>query len=76
MGRSTGKGSRRPSSCTAVGGPDLVAVANAVPEVMTVVKYRTASNDDDGVGIVLELLLKALDGGAGKASNRNSTDRR
>jgi Cof subfamily protein (haloacid dehalogenase superfamily) len=31
-----------------------VAVANAVPEVRTLTRYLTASNDDDGVAIVLE----------------------
>jgi len=31
-----------------------IAVANAVPEVMAASKYQTASNDDDGVAIVLE----------------------
>jgi Cof subfamily protein (haloacid dehalogenase superfamily) len=31
-----------------------VAVANAVPEVRTLTCYRTASNDEDGVAIVLE----------------------
>jgi Cof subfamily protein (haloacid dehalogenase superfamily) len=34
-----------------------VAVANAVPEVKAVSDYQTASNDDDGVAIVLEHML-------------------
>jgi Cof subfamily protein (haloacid dehalogenase superfamily) len=38
-----------------------IAVANAVPEVMAAAKYQTANNDDDGVAIVLEWILKAAD---------------
>jgi len=38
-----------------------VAVANAVPEVMYAAKYQTASNDNDGVAIVLERILKAAE---------------
>ena len=34
-----------------------IAVANAVPEVKAVSNYLTASNDDDGVAIVLEQML-------------------
>lgn len=38
-----------------------VAVANAVPEVMAAAKYQTAGNDNDGVAIVLERILRAAD---------------
>jgi Cof subfamily protein (haloacid dehalogenase superfamily) len=34
-----------------------IAVANAVPEVKAIADYHTASNDDDGVAIVLEQML-------------------
>ena len=37
-----------------------VAVANAFPEVKSACAYHTASNDDDGVAIVLEEMLKSL----------------
>ena len=37
-----------------------VAVANAVPEVIAVADYCTASNDDDGVAIVLEKMLEGI----------------
>ncbi len=37
-----------------------VAVANACDEVMAVARFRTASNDDDGVALVLERLLGYL----------------
>ena len=37
-----------------------VAVANAIPEIHSLAKYSTASNDDDGVAIVLEQLVSAL----------------
>jgi Cof subfamily protein (haloacid dehalogenase superfamily) len=37
-----------------------IAVANAVPEVMAAARYQTASNDDDGVAIVLERILKTV----------------
>jgi Cof subfamily protein (haloacid dehalogenase superfamily) len=35
-----------------------VAMANCVPEVRAVTNYTTASNDEDGVAIVLEEMLK------------------
>lgn len=35
-----------------------IAVANAVPEVKEVADYCTASNDDDGVAIVLERIIE------------------
>lgn len=35
-----------------------VAMANALPEVKTVCKYQTAGNDEDGVALVLEKMLK------------------
>jgi Cof subfamily protein (haloacid dehalogenase superfamily) len=35
-----------------------VAMANARPEVKNMGKYKTASNDDDGVAMVLEKILK------------------
>jgi len=41
---------------TACGIP--IAVANAVPEIKAVAKYQTASNDEDGVAIVLEKILQ------------------
>jgi HAD superfamily hydrolase (TIGR01484 family) len=37
-----------------------VAVDNAIPEIKSLAKYRTASNDDHGVAIVLERLVAAL----------------
>jgi len=37
-----------------------VAIANAIPEIHSLAKYSTASNDDDGVAIVLEQLVSAL----------------
>ena len=39
-----------------------VAVANAIPEVKSTARYHTASNDDDGVAIVLEKMLEMLSG--------------
>ena len=39
-----------------------IAVANAIPEVKSVAKYHTASNDDDGVAIALEKMLDMLSG--------------
>jgi Cof subfamily protein (haloacid dehalogenase superfamily) len=37
-----------------------VAMANAFPEVKAVCKYETASNDEDGVAIVLEKMLEQI----------------
>jgi HAD superfamily hydrolase (TIGR01484 family) len=37
-----------------------VAVDNAIPEIKSLAKYHTASNDDHGVAIVLERLAAAL----------------
>ena len=37
-----------------------VAVGNAIPEVKAVADYCTASNDDDGVAIVLEKMLEEI----------------
>lgn len=37
-----------------------VAVANAIPEIKYAARYETASNDDDGVALVLEKLMTAL----------------
>ena len=37
-----------------------VTVANAVPEVKAITDYCTASNDDDGVAIVLEKMLEDI----------------
>jgi HAD superfamily hydrolase (TIGR01484 family) len=37
-----------------------VAVANAIPEIKSLAKYETASNDDHGVAIVLENLVAAI----------------
>jgi len=34
-----------------------VAVANAIPEVSAAARFQTASNDDDGVALVLERLI-------------------
>ena len=39
-----------------------IAVANAIPEVKAATRYRTASNDDDGVAIALEKMLEILYG--------------
>lgn len=36
-----------------------VAMANCAPEVRAVANYITASNDEDGVAIVLERMLAA-----------------
>lgn len=36
-----------------------VVMANSVPEVRAVTRYTTASNDEDGVAIVLEKMLEA-----------------
>jgi Cof subfamily protein (haloacid dehalogenase superfamily) len=36
-----------------------VAMDNAFPEIKTVCRYRTATNDDDGVAIVLEEMLRS-----------------
>jgi len=38
-----------------------IAVANAIPEVMAIADYQTASNDEDGVAIVLERMLEILE---------------
>jgi hydroxymethylpyrimidine pyrophosphatase-like HAD family hydrolase len=35
-------------------------MANAFPEVKAVCKYQTASNDEDGVALVLEKMLSAI----------------
>ncbi len=37
-----------------------IAVANAVPEVKAVSNYQTASNDNDGVAIVLEQIIDII----------------
>jgi hypothetical protein len=37
-----------------------VAVDNAIPEIKKIAKYHTASNDNNGVAIVLERLVLAL----------------
>jgi len=37
-----------------------IAVANALPEVKSVCSYQTASNDEDGVAVVLEQLITTL----------------
>lgn len=37
-----------------------VAMANAIPEVKEVCAYSTASNDDDGVAIVLEKIIESV----------------
>jgi hydroxymethylpyrimidine pyrophosphatase-like HAD family hydrolase len=34
-----------------------VAMANAITEIKSVAQYETASNDEDGVAIVLEQML-------------------
>jgi Cof subfamily protein (haloacid dehalogenase superfamily) len=38
-----------------------VAVANAIPEVKSVCTYGTASNDEDGVALVLEAMLRNIE---------------
>jgi len=38
-----------------------VAVANALPEVKSVCTYYTASNDEDGVALVLEEILRTIE---------------
>jgi Cof subfamily protein (haloacid dehalogenase superfamily) len=38
-----------------------IAVANAASDVIAVADYQTASNDDDGVAIVLERILEILE---------------
>jgi Cof subfamily protein (haloacid dehalogenase superfamily) len=38
-----------------------VAVANALPEVKSVCTYYTASNDEDGVALVLEAMLRTIE---------------
>ena len=38
-----------------------VAVENAFPEVKSICTYQTASNDEDGVALVLEKMLTALE---------------
>jgi hydroxymethylpyrimidine pyrophosphatase-like HAD family hydrolase len=35
-----------------------IAMANAIPEVLTAARYRTAGNDDDGVAVVLERVIR------------------
>ena len=37
-----------------------VAMDNAIPEIKNIAKYQTASNDNNGVAIVLERLILAL----------------
>jgi Cof subfamily protein (haloacid dehalogenase superfamily) len=37
-----------------------IAVANAVPEIKAVSNYQTASNDDDGVAIILEQIIDII----------------
>jgi len=37
-----------------------IAVANAIPEVKSAARYLTASNDDDGVAVVLEKMLDSF----------------
>lgn len=37
-----------------------IAVANALPEVKSVCSYQTASNDEDGVAVVLEQVLNTI----------------
>ena len=44
-----------------------VAVSNAVPEVLNRAKYLTATNDEDGVALVLERLADALGRGKDEA---------
>jgi Cof subfamily protein (haloacid dehalogenase superfamily) len=34
-----------------------VAMANAIPEIKSVTRYETASNDEDGIAVVLEQML-------------------
>jgi Cof subfamily protein (haloacid dehalogenase superfamily) len=38
-----------------------VAMANSIPEIKSAAKYETASNDEDGVAVVLEKMLKSGD---------------
>jgi len=38
-----------------------VAMANAFPEVKSICAYQTATNDEDGVALVLEEMLKTLE---------------
>ena len=38
-----------------------VAVANAFPEVKSICTYHTASNDEDGVALVLEEMLRTME---------------
>jgi hydroxymethylpyrimidine pyrophosphatase-like HAD family hydrolase len=35
-------------------------MANAFPEIKAVCAYETASNDEDGVAVVLEKMLEAI----------------
>jgi len=35
-----------------------VAMANAIPGILNIAEYQTASNDDDGVALVLERLIE------------------
>jgi hydroxymethylpyrimidine pyrophosphatase-like HAD family hydrolase len=37
-----------------------VAMANAAEEVRAAARYHTAGNDDDGVAIVIEKMLKKV----------------
>jgi len=37
-----------------------IAVANALPQVKSVCSYQTASNDEDGVAVVLEQVLSTM----------------
>jgi hypothetical protein len=41
-----------------------VAMANALPQIKAVCKYHTASNDEDGVALVLEKMLGVEPSGA------------
>jgi Cof subfamily protein (haloacid dehalogenase superfamily) len=36
-----------------------VAMANAIPEIKSIARYETASNDEDGVAVVLERMLNS-----------------
>jgi len=38
-----------------------IAMANAVPEVKAIAKYQTASNEEDGVAVVIERVLSTTD---------------
>jgi Cof subfamily protein (haloacid dehalogenase superfamily) len=54
-----------------------VAVANADPEVLAVAREVTAANTDDGVALVLERLLAAMDGAvARRAGDAGDPQRR